>query len=42
MITLMSGGTAVGVLLIVAAWVVFITLLGVAIGARISRRRNRR
>lgn len=38
----MSGGTAVGLLLIIGAWVTLMVMLGIAIGARISRRRNRR
>ena len=39
MTPLLSGGDAIGILIILTLWISFIVLLGVWIGARISRRK---
>ena len=38
----MSTADAVGILILIGIWTAFLTLFGVWLGARISRRRNRR
>jgi hypothetical protein len=39
MITLLSGADAAGILILIVIWAAFITLLGVWVGRRISRRK---
>jgi hypothetical protein len=36
---LLTTGNAVGILIIIVLWATFVTLLGVAIGRKISRRK---
>ena len=42
MTPLLTDADAVGILVLIVLWVSFLTLFGVWLGARISRRRNRR
>jgi len=39
MTPLLTTGDAVGILIIIVFWAAFVTLLGIAIGRRISRRK---